>query len=310
MDNKALPGVISATEILATEWPDLDWVIQGLMPTGLAFLAGAPKVGKSWMALQIGKSVSSGESILGHDVIKGKVLYLALEDSKRRLQTRMIKQEWHEGLNVDFMTLPEYLEQIKDLKGDGSTKLAKLIENGQYKFVIIDTLSRALFVDQNDVSDVTACLSPLQAIALRLNCAILIIDHHRKLNNKESPDAITDVLGSTAKSGVADTIMGVYKKRGSSKAQFSVTGRDIDETTIDILWEKSTGCWSLPNDKPTPQMEELLTMLEEIGPITNQELAVALDRPPGSVLKQLNKLLEKGLVIHSDDKTWRISIAD
>lgn len=307
---KRIPGVISAAEILATEWPDLDWVIQGLMPTGLSFLAGAPKVGKSWLALQIAKAVSSGESILGHDVTKGKVLYLALEDSGRRLKTRIVKQDWHKDSNVDFMTLPEYLEKIKDLKGDGTAKLGKFIETGKYMLVIIDTLSRALFVDQNDVSDMTACLSPLQATALRLNCAILLIDHHRKLSSKESPDAITDVLGSTAKGGVADTIMGVYKKRGSSKAQFSVTGRDIDETTIDILWEKSTGCWSLPNDKTTPQLDELLAKLEEIGPISNQELAEALRRRPGTVLKQLNQLHEKGLVVHNEDKTWVISEAD
>ena len=104
--------------------------------------------------------------------------------------------------------------------------------------------------------------------------------------------------------------MGVYKKRGSSKAQFSVTGRDIDETTIDILWEKSTGCWSLPNDKTTPQLDELLAKLEEIGPISNQELAEALRRRPGTVLKQLNQLHEKGLVVHNEDKTWVISEAD
>lgn len=307
MSSRNIPGLVSATEILKAELPDIEWVIHGLMPIGLSLLAGAPKVGKSWLSLQMAKAVSSGESILDHEVTKGSVLYLALEDSKRRLQKRMEKQGWPEGLEVEFMTLPEFLQLIKDLHGEGSEKLAQIIEKGKFKLVIIDTLSRAMYIDQNDVRDVTACLSPLQATAQRFNCAILIVDHHRKLSFTESPDAITDVLGSTAKGGVADTIMGIYKKRGSAKAQFSVTGRDIDETTIDVVWEKESGCWILPNGKLSPQMEEILDALEACGPITNKDLSIRINRSPGPLLKQLNQLKDRGLVIQNGDKSWEIS---
>lgn len=310
MNNNSLPRLLTATDILNTEYPDLDWVIKGLLPNGLSFLAGVPKIGKSWFALQIAKSVASGDSLLGCDVIKGKVLYLALEDSGSRLKKRMNKQGWPEGLDVEFMSLKEFSEQINDLKGNGVLNLANRIKNGQYKLVIIDTLSRATSGDQNDVGEMTTILSQIQTIAFSVNCAILFVDHHRKSRDTESPDSIRDILGSTAKGGVADTIMGIYKDRGSTKAKLSVTGRDIDETTFDIIWDKSTGCWSLPNDKPNPQMEEIIITLEESGAISNTLLAKALGRLGGTVHKQLGYLQEKGLVVQNDDKTWEISKAN
>ena len=53
-------------------------------------MAGAPKLGKSWLALSLGIAVGSGGVALGKiDVDQGDVLYLALEDNARRLQERL-----------------------------------------------------------------------------------------------------------------------------------------------------------------------------------------------------------------------------
>ena len=53
-------------------------------------MAGAPKLGKSWLALSLGIAVGSGGVALSKiDVDQGYVLYLALEDNARRLQERL-----------------------------------------------------------------------------------------------------------------------------------------------------------------------------------------------------------------------------
>src|SRR5262249_35063944 len=66
------------------------WAVEEIVPEGLTLLAGKPKLGKSWLALHLGLAVSCGGVALGRiDVDAGDVLYLALEDTKRRLPGRI-----------------------------------------------------------------------------------------------------------------------------------------------------------------------------------------------------------------------------
>jgi hypothetical protein len=67
----------------------------------VTLLASRPKLGKSWLLLQIGLAVANGVTTLvsSEEAICGDVLYLALlEDSPRRLKRRMQK---YCGLNRD-----------------------------------------------------------------------------------------------------------------------------------------------------------------------------------------------------------------
>jgi RecA-family ATPase len=67
--------------------------VPGLLPVGLVMLAGRPKQGKSWLALQMAVAVGTGGKLLGQDVPEGKTLYLALEDSARRIKSRLESQQ-------------------------------------------------------------------------------------------------------------------------------------------------------------------------------------------------------------------------
>ena len=93
-------NLLSADDILTKVWPAPVWAIPEIMPVGLTILAGAPKVGKSWLALQLTQSVAAGGYALGESVSQGAALYLALEDPPRRLKERMQKQSWPAGLDA------------------------------------------------------------------------------------------------------------------------------------------------------------------------------------------------------------------
>ena len=67
----------------------VEWVIEGLLPAGCYLLGGKPKLGKSWLVLALQLAVSQGRDFLGHKVKSGRCLYLALEDSDRRMQSRI-----------------------------------------------------------------------------------------------------------------------------------------------------------------------------------------------------------------------------
>ena len=66
-----------------------EYIIYKMMYPGLYILAGAPKIGKSWLALDLCLSVANGEQFLKHDTNIGQVLYLSLEDNLLRLQNRI-----------------------------------------------------------------------------------------------------------------------------------------------------------------------------------------------------------------------------
>jgi hypothetical protein len=77
-------------DLLKENFPEVCPVIQGILMPGTVLFAGKPKVGKSLLALYLGLSVARGGVALGSiHVEQGDVLYLSLEDHKRRLQKRL-----------------------------------------------------------------------------------------------------------------------------------------------------------------------------------------------------------------------------
>src|SRR5215212_9694952 len=83
-------GSATAAELMDEELPPIRYVVPGYIAEGLTLLGGKPKLGKSWLLLGTAIAVATGGYALGSiEVEEGDVLYLALEDNKRRLQLRL-----------------------------------------------------------------------------------------------------------------------------------------------------------------------------------------------------------------------------
>ena len=90
--NGRIPETVTAADLMAADLPPVRWVVPRVLPEGVTLLAGKPKLGKSWLALGLCVAVASGGVALGtRRVERGEVLYLALEDNRRRLQKRLGK---------------------------------------------------------------------------------------------------------------------------------------------------------------------------------------------------------------------------
>ena len=292
--------LLTADVILSTVWPAPVWAIPDLLPAGLTILAGKPKVGKSWLALQVAQSVAAGGFALGEHVDAGPILYLALEDSPARLQARMRKQNWPLNLHADFMVLGQFAKQIDDLRNGGGERLALQIERVGYRLVVIDTLSRSCYGDQSDVAEMTAALTPVQEMAHGCNCAVLMIDHHRKAFGAD-PDAVGDILGSTAKGALADCIWGLYKERGKADAKLAITGRDVEERMLALTWDFSTGCWQVEGDADelalTERRQEIIDALAGMGRASLKEIADVVEQPKSHTFTRLQDLFNASLVV-------------
>ena len=87
-----------------TEFAHKDFIVDGMLYPGLYIFAGEPKIGKSWMMLDLCLSVAEGQDFLGKRTNKCAVHYLALEDTAERLQNRMFEftEDAPQELVIDF----------------------------------------------------------------------------------------------------------------------------------------------------------------------------------------------------------------
>jgi hypothetical protein len=100
--------VVGAQELCDQAFPAVKFVVPGLFPEGVTLLVSRPKLGKSWMLLQVGAAIAAGVAALvaTGEPAQGDVLYLSLEDKKRRVQRRMTvlfgarRECWPERLTI------------------------------------------------------------------------------------------------------------------------------------------------------------------------------------------------------------------
>lgn len=225
--------MIGGAELLAADLPDPTWLVEGLLPEGLTILAGRPKIGKSWLALQVAHAICCGGQALERTAVQGRVLYVALEDSPKRIQKRMREQSWTaaEAENLTVCMAADF------------DALRLHLGTGEFDMAVVDTIGRLMIglgKDQNDNGDLTEIFAGLQALALDTDTSVVVVEHHTK---HRTADVIDDVAGATAKAACADTIMGLYRERGQQEANFRIVGRDVEEQEIAVAFDAYTMTW-------------------------------------------------------------------
>ena len=154
---------VDADTLLSTPLPANQFVVERLLPQGLHILAGASKVGKSWLALWLCLCVAKGEPIWGLTTVRGTVLYLCLEDSLSRIQGRLFQLTENAPAALHFATMAGSIG-----KGLEEQIEAFLQMHRDTVLVVIDTLQKVRISNSaanpyaNDYQD----LSSLKALVL------------------------------------------------------------------------------------------------------------------------------------------------
>jgi len=283
-------------ELYDTDFAEPKWVVHELLPVGLASLAGRPKVGKSWLALQLAAAVATGQRFLDWEVEQGMVLFIALEDPPRRLKERLAHLGVPRSAEVQFDTDWPLLNE----GAQGLYDLQQCMAEWQPRLVVIDTLARAFDrrTAWNSLSEASFALAALLRLAHEHDCCVLTLDHHKKRG--AHPDVIDDILGSTGKAAVIDTAWGLYKERGYEGAMLGVTGRDIEPRELAIEFDGSSSGWQRREDGElgvrTAAEQEVYELLEEMGEAHAGSLARELGKSRNTVRKTLLRLRAKGQV--------------
>jgi hypothetical protein len=232
----------AADELMAVTFPEPRWAVPGILAEGVSLLAGPPKVGKSWLSLGLGLTVAAGGTALGRiTVTGGPVLYLALEDTPRRLQTRMSTilagHPAPAGLTLATSCPP--------LTEGGDQAITAWLEHYPHaRLVVIDVFAkirgttRGLSAYDADY----AAVGRVKHLADTYGVAVVLVHHVRKTS---ATDFLTEVSGTNGLAGAADATLVLKRARSQADGVLHVTGRDIDEAEYALSFQPSSGSWLL-----------------------------------------------------------------
>ena len=267
--------MISAADLQKEHLSPIQFIVQGLLPQGSNMLASPPKYGKSWFVLDLGLAVAEGLEFLGRKTQKCGVLYLALEDSKRRLKSRMNKLLNGRKAPDNFYFATDTREIDNGLLDELSGFIEKRPDT---KLIIIDTLQKVRSAGNGkdvygkDYRDVGA----LKKFADENNLCILLVHHLRKMGSPGDP--FERISGTNGILGAVDTSMVMTREsRSDEDTLLSVVGRDVDMQEIYISFDKDSCRWSVKGDADW---------------ITEQRTRLEYQDSP--IVKTIKKLLEQG----------------
>lgn len=295
-----LNGNQNVANLLKRTFTPPKWAIEGLLPEGLSVFAGKPKIGKSWMALDWCLAVAAGrDAINNFGAQPGNCLYIAYEDSERRLQDRVRKLGGH-LLPDQTLERFDYRVEFPDLDNGGIGALDQwLTEHPNARLIIIDTFARfrGKVAGRDKYTEDYQAAALIHSLAKKHGVAIVVVHHLRK---ESADDWLDRVSGTNGLTGAADTIAVLLRDRGKSDGMLKVVGRDIEELDRAVSYED--GHWKDHGEASlfvaTQERREILEVMATAfeGSAKPSDIAVALDKKSGTVAKLLAKLTETGHV--------------
>lgn len=201
-----------------------EWVVRPFFERGtLASVYGPGKVGKSTMLADIVAHVALGRSWAGQPVSAGPVLWIDLEQGRRRLART-------------FGTMaPEATARVHVFSGFGTPPgLAALklsVETISPALVVIDSLAKFCQVeDENDNSAWQAALRPLEALARESSAAFVVIDHDRKGEGEHG----RAMRGASSKLAAFDAAIHLQRGTTATSRVLKMVSREVGDFTFTV----------------------------------------------------------------------------
>jgi len=294
--NKPRISIRSAKEIYDTEYDEEQMLIDSLLPSiGLVLLCGAFKSGKSFFIQLLGHSLAAQVDFLGMRVNAiCDCLYLALEDTERRLKKRFVTMAITPTDNLMItINWSHYKKGLNELK-------VYLKSNPHINVILIDTLGMfnkfredAGFQADYDI------MSEIREIAFEFRILIICTHHTRKLRDEH--DVFNEISGSVGTMAAADTILLLKRPRNSNEALLHCLSRDYEECILKIKFDKRCRWDIIGVYDPqvlSPERQNILDILvsspSELSP---KQISEKIPRSnPKNISNLLNMMHKDGIV--------------
>lgn len=166
------------TDVLAMEFEDDEWLIDKIIPsTGFVMFVGEAGAGKSFLALDAVRALSTKSKFLDHfepsDIYSS--LVIDKENGLRRTQKRMKGMNMQPTGKIHFLKYPE---QFKLSNEEFLTAVAELITKENIKLVILDSFIDVIEGNENSSGDTNLVFDALRTISS--NVCFLLLHHDSK----------------------------------------------------------------------------------------------------------------------------------
>ena len=290
-------NTFSASELQGMVFPPIRWIVPDILPEGLTLLCGKPKLGKSWLALDLAFAVAEGDQCLGSTCEPGAVLYLALEDNRRRLQDRLQKirpsEQWPSDLAL--------INEAPRIGAGGLRSIENWIATQQSpRLIIVDTLATIRppkAGGQTDYLSDYAALRGLHSIASQRRVGVVVVHHVRKT---EGDDPFDTVSGSTGITGAADATLILTKRSEDGGVVLYGRGRDLQEFEKGVEFDQERCRWKYVGDPDTVFLggsrQRILKALE-VGMQTPAAISNHSELTIDNTKQLLGRMVEKGQIL-------------
>jgi len=301
---RVAPEIFNAAQLAGEEFKAVKYLVDGLIPEGAFLLAGRPKIGKSWLAIDIALSVAMGDHCLGRETAGGDVLLLPLEDTRRRLHSRLallrVRQSWPASLQCAL-----HWPRIDE---GGADELAKWCDKVKApKLIVVDTLAKIRPPRQRNedpyASDYAVGAALKQVSDSRPGLTVIAVTHLRKA---EADDPIDKITGTLGLSGAFDGAMVLDRKRNESTGVLKIVGRDIEhDVDLGVEWAPELTRWRIIGDaaevKASAARRQILACIREAKEaMLPREIAEETGLPRGSVRHLVRKMHGDGLLVRHE----------
>jgi hypothetical protein len=293
----------SAASLREKKFDPISYVVPMLIPEGVTILAGRPKVGKSWAALDIALALAGGGYVLGEIRLEeGDVLYAALEDNDRRLRARIERVLTQSELKWPArLTLATQWRRLDAGGVADAREWAASVKKP--RLIIFDTLA-GVRGDRNS-KDTTyegdyRALLELQKWAGEAGLGILILHHTRKMEAEDPIDSVSGTLGLT---GCVDTIA-ILGRTGKGTTLY-IRGRDVEEQEKAIAFNKTTCRWTILGEAEEVHRsdirQKIVTFTEDVTncheAVSPKDLADLCDTNEPHIRKTLGRMQRDGEIL-------------
>lgn len=289
-DESTLPQIVRVDHFAAGTFELRPRVVNNLLRVGeVANIIAAPKVGKSFLALDLAYSVTTGARFLQTDEFActpGPVLLIDNELHEPTLKNRIQRV----GKTGRFILEGAHPLEYSLLRGSmlDIEKLGKLfetVEPGRYRLVILDALYRLLpdGTDENDNAGITRVYNLIDQYAAKMGCAFALIHHTSK--GAQGSKAITDVgAGAGAQSRAADTHIVLRHHQEPGAIVLDATCRSF-AGSISRCYR-----WEFPLWIPAPELDASALKIERPSrPTATPPTSAELDKRAAKVRDILSK---------------------
>ncbi len=277
----------SANDIMKSNFDPIKFYIETMLPEGAGWLAGDPKTGKSFFAMQMAVAIANGEPFLGYKTEQANVIYYSLEMVPQLIKERFKIMYYNKGLPDNLF----FYFELPNVSYGGIEKIQEHMELHDAKVVIVDTYGLISMEKSNNkplYEQTYKEIVPFRQLAEKKRASIILVTHLNK--DKQGIDDFARMMGSVANRGASDFNM-VLAKDPKEKEQRHFREESRKSSGLELVLRQEANA--------------IFTLLGSINQIeAHRKKEAYLSNPIASIIKYL--LLSQSKLTISPTKLYEM----